>query len=286
LRPFAVGRWPFAASIVLALSAGCSTPAAVEDPETLSGLLRKGQEAETRGDGIAAGSAYEQAVRDFPDQSSSWAAFGEHRRFWQRDSAAAEVAFRKAIDAPRRTRDSVAFAWRGLGEIERGRGQVDRAIECFTKSLSVSPSTEAYRSLSALFATEKRDFETARHYAGSALKQSPDDPIALLQYAVQMVRFKKPKEADEAFAKAVRLAGCDENGRSNGHVHCCVLYNGACYHAVRGNKAGALAMLKEFFMTPNHRHITKDEILKDPDFESLAKDPDFQALLEYRLPVE
>src|SRR6185503_19034557 len=143
-----------------------------------------------------------------------------------RDPAAAETAFKKAIDAKFESPASVAFAWRGLGEIARGRNQIDRAIQCFEKSLSVSPNADAHRSLSALYATEKRDFEKAAHHAKAAVDLSPEDPIAL--------------------------------------VHCCVLYNGACYHAVRGNKADALAMLKEFFSTPNHRHITREEIVRDP----------------------
>jgi Flp pilus assembly protein TadD len=140
--------------------------------------------------------------------------------------------------------------------------------------------------LSALYATEKRDFVQAALLAKSAVEVSPEDPVALLQYAVQMARFRKFAESEEAFWKALGLAGCDERGRSPDLVHCCVLYNGACYHAVRGDKAGALAMLKEFFTTPHHRHITRGEILRDPDFESLLKDSDFKALLDYRLPEE
>ena len=181
---------------------------------------------------------------------------------------------------------SVAFAWRGLGEISRARGDVAGAIERFEKSLALGPLADTHRSLSALYANERRDFDKAAFHAKAAVDLSPEDPIALLQYAVQMERFKKPREAREAFTSAIRLANCDERGRSESLVHCCVLYNAACYHAVRGDKEGALAMLKEFFITPNHRHITKEEILKDPDFESLVKDRDFAALLEYRLPVE
>lgn len=271
---------------VLALAA-CGAPQRLEkNPDALEALLRRGEEAESGGDGRTAGEAYEQAVRDFGDYSSAWSHAGEFRRFWKRDPAAGEAAFRKSIDAPRFTDDSVAFAWRGLGEIARSRGDVDRAIACFEKSLSIKPRVETHRSLSALHATERHDFEKAAYHAKAAVELSPDDPIALLQFAVQMVRFKKPQEAKAGFAKAIRLAGCDERGRSNDHVHCCVLYNGACYHAVRGDKAAALAMLKEFFLTPNHRHITRDEILKDPDFEGLVRDPEFLAMLDYRLPAE
>lgn len=273
----------------LVLLAGCAAPkrsVPAPIPDRLAQLLRQGEEAETRGDGAEAGRIYEAAVRDFPDHSAAWSHFGEQRRFWARDPAGADAAFKRALDAPLVTDASVAFAWRGLGELARGRGEIDRAIACFEKSLSIKPIADAHRSLSALYATEKRDYDKAARHAKSAVDLSPEDPIALAQYAVQMARFKKFEESEEAFWKAMGIAGCDERGRSNGLVHCCVLYNGACYHAVRGNKADCLAMLKEFFSTPNHRHITREEIVRDPDFESLVKDPDFKALLDYRLPEE
>lgn len=269
--------------------AGCQSPSTstpVEVPEALALLLRQGEEAETRGDGSGAAAAYEQAVREFGDYSTAWTHLGEHRRFWSRDPEGAMQAFRRAIDAPRSTDSLAAYAWRGMGEIARGKGKVEEAVACFEKSLSIRPLADTHRSLSALYATERRDFERAARHARAAVDLSPEDPIALLQYAVQMARFRKYEASEEAFWKALGIAGCDERGRSNGPVHCCVLYNGACYHAVRGDKAGALAMLEEFFRTPNHRHITKEEILRDPDFESLAKDPDFKAVLDYRLPEE
>ncbi len=277
------------AVVALILVAGCSTPkrsAPPDPPPVLADLLLQGLEAEFRGDGRAATLAYESAARDYADYSAAWSQLGECRRFWGRDPAGAEAAFRRAIDAPVATEKSVAFAWRGLGEIARGRGQIDQAIACLEESLSIKPLADAHRSLSALYATEKRDFDRAARHAKAAVDLSPEDPIALLQYAVQMARFRKYEESEEAFWKAMGIAGCDERGRSSGLVHCCVLYNGACYHAVRGDKAAALAMLTEFFLAPNHRHITKDEILRDPDFESLVKDPDFKALLNYRLPEE
>jgi tetratricopeptide (TPR) repeat protein len=258
---------------LVVVAAACRTPSrSAETPEALALLLSQGD--------------FDRATRDFGDYSVSWSHLGEHRRFWNQDPQGAESAFRRAIDAPLTTDASLAFSWRGLGEIARGRGELDRALGCFEKSLAIHPLADTHRSLSAFYATEKRDFEKAARHARAAIELSPEDPIALLQYAVQMERFKKPREAKEAFDRAIRLAGCDERGRSESAVHCCVLYNAACYHAVRGDKAGALAMLKEFFISPNHRHITKEEILRDPDFESLVRDADFTSLLDYRLPEE
>lgn len=279
----------FAAVLGAVVIAGCQSPnrsTPVETPEALALLLRQGEEAESSGDGSGAAAAYEQAARDYGDYSAAWTHLGEHRRFWGRDPDGAWEAFHRAIDAPRSTESLVAYAWRGMGEIARGQRDIEKAIGCFEKSLSIRPLADTHRSLSALYATEKRDFQRADRHAKAAVELSPEDPVALMQLAVQLVRFKDPRGAGDAFAKAIRLAGCDERGGSSGHVHCCVLYNGACYHAVRGDKAGALAMLEEFFRTPNHRHITKEEILRDPDFESLVKDPDFKAVLDYRLPEE
>lgn len=273
----------------LLLIAGCASPKSsvpTETPPELAQLLREGQEAERRGDAASAQRAYEVAHLAYGDHSAPCALLGEFRRFWQHDGKGASHYFQLAIDASKPDDHWIAFAWRGLGEVARWRGEIDRAIQVFEKSLSIKPNADAHRSLSALYATEKRDFEKAAHHAKAAVDLSPEDPIALVQYAVQMARFKKFEESEEAFWKAMGIAGCDERGRSNGLVHCCVLYNGACYHAVRGNKADALAMLKEFFSTPNHRHITREEIVRDPDFESLVKDPDFKALLDYRLPEE
>ncbi|HEU4339140.1 MAG TPA: tetratricopeptide repeat protein [Planctomycetota bacterium] len=273
----------------LILIAGCASPkrsVPAPVPDRLAEMLRQGEQAETRGEGAEAAKIYEAAVRDFPDYSVSWSHLGEYRRFWAHDPEGAIEAFHKAANAPQATAESVAFAYRGWGEVERSRGRISKALGLFEESLRHKPLADTHRSLSALYATEKRDFEKAAHHAKAAVDLSPEDPIALVQYAVQMARFKKFEESEEAFWKAMGIAGCDERGRSNGLVHCCILYNGACYHAVRGNKADALAMLKEFFSTPNHRHITREEIVRDPDFESLVKDPDFKALLDYRLPEE
>ncbi len=63
-----------------------------------------------------------------------------------------------------------------------------------------------------------------------------------------------------------------------------MLYNGACYHAVRGDRARTVAMLGAFFKTPNHRHLTRREVLSDPDFAAVLNDPEFTALLDRYLP--
>ena len=252
----------------------------------MADLLRRGRDAESNGDAAGARAAYERACLLYKDHSAPWAHLGEYHRFWGRDADAAWDAYDRAMRAPSPDAHWIAYALRGKGELARSERKIERALDFFEASLDRHPLPETHRSLSALHATERRDFEKAAHHARAAVELSPEDPIALLQFAVQMVRFGKPGDGDAAFAKAVRLAGCDDRGRSNDLVHCCVLYNGACYHAVRGDRPRALAMLEEFFRTPNHRHITKEEILRDPDFESLVNDPKFKALLDYQLPED
>jgi tetratricopeptide (TPR) repeat protein len=249
-------------------------------PAALDAVLRIGEEAEARGDRDRAGEAYASAARAFPDHAAAWTHHGEFLRFWRHDAGAARAAFERALAAPQADRASLAFAWRGLGELARHDGRIDEAIRFFERSLAIRPLADTHRSLSALHANDRRDFARAAHHARAAVDASPDDPIALLQFAVEMERLGRREEGQRAFERAIALAGCDDRGASDGPVHCCVLYNGACYHSVRGDRERALAMLAAFFATPNHRHVTPEEVLADPDFASIRDDPAFRALLE------
>jgi len=186
----------------------------------VSEILEEGEAAEARGDGDAAGRAYWRAVVEFPERAEGWAAYGEHLRFRRDDAAGARRAFERAIAAPRGGEDSRAFAWRGMGELARDEGRVDDAIRCFEKSLSLRPLADTHRSLSALYATERRDFERAARHARAAVDAAPGDPIALLQLAVQLRRQGAAGEARAAFERALRLAGCDDRGAAAGPIHC------------------------------------------------------------------
>jgi tetratricopeptide (TPR) repeat protein len=249
----------------------------------LDELLQRGETAESRGEGERAGGAYLRATIEFEDHASAWTHYGEYLRFWKHDLPKAEAAFLRALAAPVSDTRSLAFAWRGLAEISRERRDVDAAIAFLAKSLALHPLADTHRSLSALYATERHDFVLAEKHARAAVKLQPDDPIALLQLAVQAWRANQQEDAERAFHEALRIAGCDESGAADHAVHCCVLYNGACYWAVRGDRVRALAMLRAFFATPNHRHLTRDEILADPDFASLLADADFRGLVDREL---
>lgn len=264
----------------LVLLAACAT---APTPPALGGLLAEGERGEAQGDPAAAGYYYAKAVRTHPDHSAAWAYYGEHHRFRTNDLRLARDAFERALSARNQDPASVAFAWRGLGELAHKRGDVAAAIAALERSLSIRPSADAHRSLASILATERADFDASARHARAAVAADGEDPIALVQLAVAEVRAGNPAAARASFERAISIVGCDELGGSDGPVHCCVLYNGACYHAVRGDSEAALAMLREFFRAPNHRHITRAEIVRDPDLRSLRAAPEFRSLLDEHL---
>ena len=251
-----------------------------ELPDALDKLLLEGERAERTGDVAGVGTAYRSARERFPEYALAWSYYGEYLRFYGADPEAAARAFRRAVAAPYTDKRATAFAWRGLAEIAQHQGSVDEAIRLLHKSIDLMPLAATHRSLSALLATAYRDFAGAAEHASLALQLVPDDPLALLQYAVQLVRLGKPVEGRSAFVRALELGGCDERGPSEKPVHCCILYNAACYYAVAGTNELALVMLQEFFKTPEHRHISREDLEADPDLEGLRQDPRFLELID------
>ena len=251
-----------------------------ELPAALDKLLLEGERAERSGDVAGAGAAYRNARERFPEYALAWSYYGEYLRFYSADPEAAARAFRRAIAAPYTDKRATAFAWRGLAEIAHHQGSIDEAIRLLHKSIDLMPLAAAHRSLSALLATAYHDFAAAAEHASLALQLVPDDPLALMQYAVQLVRLGKPVEGRSAFVRALELGGCDERGSSAKPVHCCILYNAACYYAVSGADELALVMLQAFFKTPEHRHISREDLEADPDLEGLRQDPRFLELID------
>lgn len=247
------------------------------------GILTRASQAESAEKYDEARKLYESATREFPESAEVWAAYGEHLRFYAHDDAAADIAFNKALKATRTSSHAIAFAWRGLAELSAKKGNTHEAIERFQRSLKAQPLADTHRSLCHLYCVQ-HDFANAAHHAGEAVKLSPDDAIARLLYAAQLERAKKPGQAREQFLKALEIANIDEDGNGAERVHCCVFYNSAGYLAVAGENKRAIRMLRKFFDTPNHRHLTRQDIERDADFITLTSDPDFQSLLDRHLP--
>lgn len=260
-------------AFALTFCAQCEEPA-----PKLDVLLDKAVEAERREDYKAALDFYAQAVKLFPTTPRSWAAYGEHLRFYAHDDAGAASAFHKTVELPGEDSFAAAFAWRGLGELEAKAGHDGKAVEYMEKSLASQPLSDTYRSLCHLMVMHK-NWDAAAKYAKAATDLEPGDPIALLLYASQLHRAGRVGEGRTVFRKAMTLAGIDEKGHASGPVHCCVLYNAAGYFGVIGQKDEALKELEAFFKTPNHRHLTREQIAGDPDFAGIKDEPRFGALL-------
>jgi tetratricopeptide (TPR) repeat protein len=248
-------------------------------PPDLRQRLDKAVAAESRGDFRAALELYTKASADYSDYAEAWAALGEHLRFYVHDAKAASVAFEKALAAPRNDANASAFAWRGLGELAAKEQRDDAAIEMFKKSLAALPLADTHRSLCHLYCRQRK-FKEAAEQARAAVKLNGDDPIARLLFAAQLHRAGETAEAQHEFEKALTDAKTNERGESTEPVHCCVLYNAAGYLGVCGKPDAAMTMLKKFFATPNHRHLTREEIEGDADFEILISKPEFKAMMD------
>jgi tetratricopeptide (TPR) repeat protein len=268
--------------------AGAGRPLSTEKfsmhPKVLEKLLETGENAEWRDDWNAAEESYRQAITLFPRYATAWAHYGEFQRFFRHNDDEARRAFKRAIEAPIPDATSAAYAWRGLGELAEKHDDNKKALELMQASLRAAPLSDTHRSLSHLYGRLGNKAEAAKH-ARMAVELDPNDPIALLLYAAHLERAGSHADAQRTFQKAIDIGGCDAEGRHSRPVHCCVFYNSAGYYAVRGEREGALKMLEAFFETPNHRHLSREHILDDPDFADLKSDPTFLKILDKYLPA-
>jgi tetratricopeptide (TPR) repeat protein len=269
---------------VLIADGGIFAEDAIEPtPHRLKQQLALASEAAAIGD-PGADAIYKQATVDHPDSAEAWAAFGEHLRFYAHDQKAAAEAFEKALVSKQKDANASALAWRGLGELASKEKKDDLAIECFKKSLLALPLADTHRSLCHMYC-RRREFNAAAEQAHAAVKLNASDPIALLMYSAQLHRAGQPSEGRLQYDRALAAAGMGTNERAGAPVHCCVVYNAAGYLAVCGDEEEALRMLKKFFQTPNHRHLSRAEIESDADFEGLKLRPEFSKLLDLHLPA-
>lgn len=259
-------------AIFAVLSAGCGARSQDAD-----GLLRAAHAALAREDLDAAEAAFAAALAAAPDDGRAWLGWAEFERFARQRGDLAAAGFARALalgDGQVR-----ALAQRGLGDLAMHAGRADEAAARYRASLAERETAEAHRSL-VHWAAVTGDAAAAARHGCRAAELAPDDPVARMLLAGALQRTGDADAAAAAFAQAIAMAGCDARGRAEGPIHCCVLLNGAGYHALRGDRAGALAMLAAFLATPTHRHITRSELLADPDFAGLRDDAAFRALAD------
>jgi len=236
------------------------------------------------GDSAEAQALYEQAVMRYPDSAEAWAALGEFQRFYVHNKEAATISFRNALAAHDKDANADAFAWRGLGELAAKAHQDALAMEYFTCSIEAHDLADTHSSLCHLYGRQRR-FKEASEHARRAVELNNGDPVARLLYAAQLHRAGEVARGLHEYHAGI-LAGGIHAGESTEKVHCCVFYNAAGYLAVSDDYEGALRMLRRFFETPNHRHLSRDEIESDADFEVLKSLPAFNALLDQHFPKD
>jgi tetratricopeptide (TPR) repeat protein len=256
--------------------------ASIEDArasESVSDILAQAVKAEANAEYPRAKQLYARALEAFPENAEVWAAWGEHLRFYAHEFPASKAAFERALKMAGASANSQAFAQRGLGEIAMKNGDAQSAIKYFEESLKALPLADTHRSLCHLYGT-MQNFDRAALHARRAVELQPDDPISVLLLAAQLARAGDRAQGEIEFDKALTFAGLRRDGTAGHPVHCCVLYNAAGFLAVSGDHEAALNMLRAFFETPNHRHLTRQEIENDPDFAPLKAGLEFPTLLD------
>lgn len=285
-----MGRMVLVGSLGIALGAAepiatvSQAPVPPSDTATdLHAPIAAATAAATAGEVDKATAILQALVAAHPTQAQAWDAYGEHLRFLVHDRDRAREAFSRALQAPQGSPADRAAALTGLGTIAAAAGDGEAAIRLLRQSLAICALPETHRQLSVLLLVVHQDPAAALVEAQAAASAAPE-PLSLLVEAILLQRTGHSEEGRQVAAQALQLAGCSATGEADHPVHCCVFYNAACYAAVCGHRAQALALLRAFFRAPNHLHRSRAEILADPDLASLHGDPAFQALLDAQVP--
>ncbi len=127
----------------------------------------------------------------------------------------AEVRYREVLDLDPRIPD----AWLGLGNVQRGQGQLEDAAESYRQANTLSSGTpSAYNNLGNVLLELER-FDEAESLYRDAIDQTPDRATYWYNLGNLLRRWNKHEPALEAFEKALSLDPNDKGIRINyGHA--------------------------------------------------------------------
>lgn len=109
------------------------------------------------------------SVRLDPGIPESHTALGQIHSFYDRDYAAAEAAFNRAIAA----NDKYARLWHHLGSLRAFQGRVDEALAALRRARELEPMTLLFSSSYALVLYHARRYDEAIAHARELLKTQP-----------------------------------------------------------------------------------------------------------------
>ncbi len=158
---------------------------------------------ERRGD-LAGGKALFERAAERKDFVEPQLALGQ-MALVAHDLEAAELAFRRALDAGPTDPDARAEAYRGLGTTHLRAGRYDRAVRELRKAVASAPDEPTAQTLLGRALIGKGDLDTARICLERATRREPAPPLAWASRGEVALALGRTEEADKGFRAA--LAG-------------------------------------------------------------------------------
>ncbi len=214
--------------------------------------------------------ASEKAIALDPDSSEAHASHGLALIHIEGEYAEAERELEKAIEL----NPNLFEAYYYFGLVHSSQGEFEKAADMYFKAMEINPAdyqpqiflAQAYASLG-----RRQDEMKARLASVDVLQRylamNPHDTRALIIGATQLCIIG---EQEKGLELAERALGQDENEPA-------VLYNAACFYALKGDIDRSLELLARAVELGWRNH---DWLETDSDLDSLRTDPRFIALLK------
>jgi Flp pilus assembly protein TadD len=197
------------------------------------------------------------------DSAEARYALGLLLYYRDRDFAAAETAFQKAITL------QPEWSWphNNLGSALYKLGRKTEARKSFDKAMQLDPTWSRPRNDIAILFREDGQLSLALDQALLAVDMDPKGAVTHYNYGVILDLNGRHSEARAQYQLVIEL---DPN-LPEPH------YNLACSYARTGNLNTALPHLKRAIRL---QELFRDECKEDPDFDPIRDEPEFKALLK------
>ena len=234
--------------------------------ERVNGALHAGLAFEERGLYEQARRAYALAAGLDVNDPIPLVYLGELYRHHTGEWDEAEKVMRRVLELDNND-FAVAIALHGIGKMTIWRGDNEKGLELFAKSIARHPSALCYRNLAVYWNTEG-DAKKAFDYATKAYELDPKDAYNQVFYSVYLLKNGRQDDA----AKLMEGAEFDPS----------MSYNYACYHAIKGERDLVVRHLKRHFFEYEQydavRAFEMAEARMDAFFAPWLDDPEFKEI--------